>query len=721
MGSFLVVCNKPFIDFVDWTYTIASNGASMLKFFNDLKISTKLTLSTLMFSLPILTLLFFLVKARNEAIEFGQKERKGNYYQRPLEKLLQNSIKFREVVYKKEQGIASAVQQLNELAQAADVIFKEILKVQDEVGEELQVNQVGLETRKRLQVHPQALLNAWNEIKGTPSEERLTQFIHDIRTLIIHLGDTSNMILDPDLDSYYLMDATLIALPQNQNRIGDILFWLRQNLQVQNSIDKKLYLIVAASQLKEGDLDRIQASIQTSLNEDRNFYGTLPSLHANLPDAFEDYNRELSAFIQSLRKLSEQFTGPLLTACLESGERALKASFNAWDIFSKEFDNLLECRINTLIQRRNHEIIITVVVLSIAIILVLLIEVSILNPIRKTIFLLKDIAQGEGDLSKRLKTEGEHNEINQLSFWFNVFIEKLQNMIKSIVQCTTNLTLTSQNLNANATQMAKAAHRMGQQTSTVASACKSLSKSVVSMSATANEISASSHNVASAIEEMSASVQEISKNCSQESEIASHADLQTQKTRQIITELGEVAQSIGQIVNLIGGVAEQTHLLALNATIEAAGAGDAGKGFAVVAGEVKTLANKSTEAAQQITKQIETIQSKIITSVTSIEEISAVIGHVNQISIAIAASVEEQSATVNEISKNISGVSLSANELAQNIQIVANDTTRVSVSTQRVNTDAQGVNGGTREAHNGIEQLLSIVGQLQAMVGQFKV
>lgn len=343
----------------------------------------------------------------------------------------------------------------------------------------------------------------------------------------------------------------------------------------------------------------------------------------------------------------------------------------------------------------------------------------IIRPMKTLVENVKQIAQGEGDLTKRVEFSS-NDELGELVHWVNTFVQKLQNMIKSIVGTTVQLNDRFHKLSKNAGEIEKSSSEMGAKTGSAASFVKELSSSVVTMSTAAGEISSASQNVASAMEEMSVSVKEISKNCATESEITHNADRQTKMAKSIMNELGNATQDIGKIVNLINEIAAQTNLLALNATIEAARAGSAGKGFAVVANEVKELAIKSSSATTEIKKQIDNIQRKITSSVASIEEISTIIGEVNQIAIAIASSVEEQSVTVNEIAKNINGVSRGTNELAQNINIVSKNANSASVDIGDIDKEAQVVNKGSKMAYVDVEELFKQVKELTTVVSQFK-
>ncbi len=216
---------------------------------------------------------------------------------------------------------------------------------------------------------------------------------------------------------------------------------------------------------------------------------------------------------------------------------------------------------------------------------------------------------------------------------------------------------------------------------TVAAAASQLQDTARSLSATAAETSQQStavaaaseeasvnvQTVASAAEELSSSSSEIGRQVSHSTTITGKAVEAVDHANQSVKGLSETAQSIGNVVKLINEIAGQTNLLALNATIEAARAGEAGKGFAVVASEVKSLANQTAKATEDIDAQVRAIQEATQQSVHAIEGISGAITQVSQISTTIAAAVEEQNAATAEISRNVQQAAAGTSEVSSNI------------------------------------------------------
>ncbi|WP_135080707.1 methyl-accepting chemotaxis protein [Terasakiella sp. SH-1] len=177
------------------------------------------------------------------------------------------------------------------------------------------------------------------------------------------------------------------------------------------------------------------------------------------------------------------------------------------------------------------------------------------------------------------------------------------------------------------------------------------------------QASHSVNSVASAIEELSASIQQVETQVSDSNQIAGDAVTQAHATSEKMEGLIDAANKVGEVVGLISDIAEQTNLLALNATIEAARAGEAGKGFAVVAGEVKNLANQTARATGEITSHISSMQDATSTAAEAINAISHTIEQVNEISVSILHSAEEQGHATQEIAQSATTASQHVSEV----------------------------------------------------------
>ncbi|MDP6706713.1 MAG: methyl-accepting chemotaxis protein [Alphaproteobacteria bacterium] len=218
----------------------------------------------------------------------------------------------------------------------------------------------------------------------------------------------------------------------------------------------------------------------------------------------------------------------------------------------------------------------------------------------------------------------------------------------------------------------------------VSAASTEMQHSAQSMQQTAEQATSRAGTVASAAEELSSSISEINRQVSHSSQVAGEAVTESQKTSEMIAGLAEAAQKIGDVVDIIQDIASQTNLLALNATIEAARAGEAGKGFAVVAAEVKSLANQTASATEEISEQIGQIQSATTSAVDANESISKTIGTINEIATAIAAAVEQQGAATQDVSTNIIQVSEASTETGRIATEVLEAATELSQQGERL-------------------------------------
>ena len=314
------------------------------------------------------------------------------------------------------------------------------------------------------------------------------------------------------------------------------------------------------------------------------------------------------------------------------------------------------------ISMRNLILAVSAGAVLLVVILIYFISQGIIRPINNAVAGLKDIAEGEGDLTMRLKVESK-DEVGEMAKWFNTFIEKLQGIIKQVADnaaevgtSSTQLTQIAQSLLANADDTA-------QRSTNVAAAAEEMSANLNNVAAAMEQSTTNTNMVASAAEEMTATINEIAENVERARSISSDAVNQAQSASGQMGALGEAANKIGKVTETITEISEQTNLLALNATIEAARAGEAGKGFAVVANEIKELAKQTAAATLDIKALIDDVQTTTKITGDGINEISNVISGVNDIVATIATAVEEQTAATREIADNISQASQGSAEV----------------------------------------------------------
>ena len=389
------------------------------------------------------------------------------------------------------------------------------------------------------------------------------------------------------------------------------------------------------------------------------------------------------------------------------------------DIKAAEIQKTKEIK-SAIASQRNELIGIIIILFVLGAGVITYISLKITIPIKHAGEMLKDIAQGEGDLTKRLKVETK-DEVGEMAEWFNKFIETIQKIIKDVAQNANQVREASVELSEISKQMTSGAEQTSEKANVVAAAGEEMSSNMSSVAAATEEAATNVNMVATAAEQMITTINEIAQNSEKASNITSKAVDQTQSASNKVDELGSAANEIGKVVETITEISEQVNLLALNATIEAARAGEAGKGFAVVANEIKDLAKQTAEATQEIKGKIGAIQGSTGATVTEIGQILKVINDVNDIVSTIATAVEEQSVTTREIAQNVAQASKGIQEVNENVaqsSIVAGD---IAKDIENVNQASGEMSNSSNHVNMSAEALARLSETLNGMVGKFKV
>lgn len=327
----------------------------------------------------------------------------------------------------------------------------------------------------------------------------------------------------------------------------------------------------------------------------------------------------------------------------------------------------------------------------------------------------------EGDKSVEIPAQGRKDEVGQMAAAVEVFRQKMIEAARLEAEQATEREARER----RAQQIERLTHEFDEAVSSVlshvAAATSQMQSTSGSMSATAEETnrqaltvaaaseqaSANVQSVASASDQLSTSIEEISRQVAQSASISHRASEDAERTNDQVVRLSAAAQRIGDVVSLIQDIAAQTNLLALNATIEAARAGEAGKGFAVVASEVKTLANQTAKATEEIAQQIGEIQGETSGAVAAIEAIGRTISEINQIASGIASAVEEQNAATREIARNVQEAARGTQEVSSNINGVTEAAGETGTAAEQVNASAANLADQSAHLRQAVEDFLA--------------
>jgi len=370
---------------------------------------------------------------------------------------------------------------------------------------------------------------------------------------------------------------------------------------------------------------------------------------------------------------------------------------------------------------------------------------KITKPLSIAVDSLNDIAEGEGDLTVRLESKKTKNEVDELSYWFNQFVSKLQKIISEFGKDSVKLIDSSNSLyekinhideslvnsNMKILESRKVVENVNEESKNLVeklfAGSESLKNTENTISDFQNIFSGLENNISqvtemvlsttSAVEEISATIGDISVNTQTAVGISDEATKEVLEAKEKMMELTSSASQINEIIDLIKDIASQTNLLALNATIEAASAGEAGKGFAVVANEIKNLANQTVIATDKITNQIISIQEKTKLTSDIITKVNTVVSSLNDINSDIANTLEQQKETIVETTHNMALVSSSAEEMTAsidtadkklkdvvtNINIVTNDLIVMSGVGNEISMSMLNISGDMKEVSKNSE------------------
>ena len=627
-------------------------------------ITTRILAVVALLCLPYPFLLSLLILEQNRAIDFGQKEILGSdYLARSTPHML---------------DIAKAIME----GRPSPAIPEELSNFHRQSGSELQANTQFQELQK----------------EGTDS---LSQSM----ALNKRVGDYSNLILDPDLDSYYLMDIVLLRIPY--------LIQITVDLQKARSADDPIAESTALS-LFDATLQQIQDSMETSFEENSR--------------TSEILKPGYEAFLEKARSYRNQ----------ESPSSARNAEWNRdvqafFTPTNQELRRLLEVRINGFRWDQYIKLGGIAAVLLIAFLALWSVVLSILRPVRAMERRMQDLGSGEGDLTLRLE-EGTGNELARSAAYFNQFAEKLRASIA-------NISSVARDLDNNGNLSMDSINVISEGLQNQAASLEQVSAAMEEVSASADRVNASMDEEKQKLQELLGSMRKLAgfndqvqnhirQGTGRAQSLARDAQSGTEEMQNASREMEAIVRNTSEMATIgadIQEIAERINLLSLNASIEAARAGEYGRGFAVVASEVSRLADRTNESISRISQMMkdngQRIQNSTEVIQTAVQRAMGLSEGVLELKAALVSIAEElpsqervqleAKANLNMLEEQAQLIYSIVREQKQAIQEASNSITEI-------NNTAQNHAGASRHLTELSEAAVSLAGNLREQTSWFK-
>jgi methyl-accepting chemotaxis protein len=636
---------------------------------NRLRFPIKLALIGVLFVLPFGMVMYFFQREINSGIAFVTLERKGVAYNLPLTHLMRATLLHQRAAC----NLAAHIGTLDEVTQSQQAVEQataEVEGVEKKYGADLKAT-----------AEWDKLKTKWASLRDTVASTQTpdkvldahTDYLNDLNTLITDVGNNSNLILDPDVDSYYTMDTVLTQVPavaMNVGKAADLAATIAQRHAI--TPEEKTSLTVLTGQITT-PLGTVSSDLQQAAKAHT-------GVQTELAPVTDPYVSATNGLVDTLNK--RLLAGAVTIDPGEvsrAGDASLTAGFVYHEAGLKVLDRLLAKRQSTLVTRQTNVIVGSAVFLFLAAYCFIGFYISTMSGVKEMMGATRKIMQGDFHGEVRLQLRDEigrmaQDLLSELAVMPNT-LHHLSEAIQRVSEGDLTVEVTVRDdkdlLSAACQKMiAKLRHLIGETllaTDSIATTSSEVAAGNLDLSQRTEEQAASLEEAAASMEEMTSTIQQNADNTRSANQLAQQARAVAENGGSVVNQaigsmeqISSTSKRIADIITVIDEIAFQTNLLALNAAVEAARVGEQGRGFAVVAAEVRSLAGRSATAAKEIkalvqesVTQVEAGCEQVNLSGKTLHEILTAVKKVSDIVSEISAANQEQSTGIEQVNRAI--------------------------------------------------------------------